>query len=1104
MSLLANFLWLTTMKRIFKHLGFLVLAGCFFYGFIYLWSRVLKTDLLKEPLQYAPEIIEETKAVRDNRLGPEDEYTIQVDVDYTEGESARWYPKGESPIIAELVKEGKLPPVAERVGPEPVVIEGVDGIGNYGGTWLGVLNSPHYLKDLIGNRYGGSPLVRWSPLGYPIVPHIAKGWKVSPDRKEWTVYLRKGMKWSDGHPFTADDILYQWIFESKMSLKAISAAMKIAGHTGEIIKIDSHTVKFVFPVSHVLFLERLTGDYGFCVPRHYLEKYHPEFGDDELIEVEMKARDIPTRRGLYAEFQLFDNVQHPRLWPWLYRTNKANPPRSYVRNPYYWAVDPEGNQLPYVDRILLDVKNAALVPITAAEGGITMQAMNIYQRYYTLLMSQREENDYEVYHWYGNEVSSYALYPNLNRYIDPEDPRTKNKWELLNDKRFRKALSLAINRWDIIDAIYDGWGEPAQDAPVRKSYFYHEELQKGYTEYDPKRANRILDDIGLTGRDAEGYRTFADGRRMIWNLDIIPNFAEGTLSFIVEDWKKVGIHAIERQMSVNLRTVIHLARKSDFLIWGGTGSNNPLLKGDGFIGSSAQALGYYAWYNDGGLYGNPEAKKVGRIEPPPGHPVRRTMELFDASHQALTLQEQRKIIREIQDIMADERWVIGISTAFPKLAIVKNDFKNVPRKLLYGGWWAPSHGGPETFYFENPKDSLGTIAQIKKEIIKITPRGNVPIRDSLERRNEIPFGRFVRHLFLGIFTLGLILVGLRHPYVGRRLLIMLPTLLFMSIVTFTIIQLPPSNYIDIKILEAEISGEQQHIIEAEQLRELFPLDEPILNQYMDWLGLPWFLSYRSEDRGLLQGHLGYSMESRRPVNDVIGDRILLTVLIALGSVLFTWAVALPIGIYSAMRQYSIADYFFTFLGFIGMCVPSFLLALLIMYWSKVYFGISMTGLFSPEHAGQPEWTVGKIIDLLQHIWVPIVVLGVAGTAGMVRVMRGNLLDELRKPYVTTAMAKGVRPFKLLIKYPVRIAINPFISGIGALFPHLVSGGAIVAMVLSLPTVGPLMLEALMMEDTYLAGSMLMVLSLLGVMGTLVSDLLLMWLDPRIRLEGGSR
>ena len=332
----------------------------------------------------------------------------------------------------------------------------------------------------------------------------------------------------------------------------------------------------------------------------------------------------------------------------------------------------------------------------------------------------------------------------------------------------------------------------------------------------------------------------------------------------------------------------------------------------------------------------------------------------------------------------------------------------------------------------------------------------------------------------------------------------MPTLLVISIIAFTIIQLPPGNYIDLKILQAELTNNRQAKLEAEQLREIFNLEEPIVTQYLHWLGLPWFLSFKAEDQGLLQGHMGFSMQSRTPVNDVIGDRILLTFLISLGSVLFTWAVALPIGVYSAVRQYSIGDYFFSLLGFIGMCVPSFLLALLIMYWSNIYFGISMTGLFSPEFAGQPEWTWGKVTDLMQHIWVPVVVLGVTGTAGMIRVMRGNLLDELRKPYVVTALAKGVRPFKLLVKYPVRIALNPFISGIGALFPQLVSGGAIVAMVLSLPTVGPMMLEALMTQDMYLAGSMLMVLSLIGVLGTLVSDLLLLWLDPRIRFEAGVR
>jgi ABC-type dipeptide/oligopeptide/nickel transport system permease component len=240
------------------------------------------------------------------------------------------------------------------------------------------------------------------------------------------------------------------------------------------------------------------------------------------------------------------------------------------------------------------------------------------------------------------------------------------------------------------------------------------------------------------------------------------------------------------------------------------------------------------------------------------------------------------------------------------------------------------------------------------------------------------------------------------------------------------------------------------------------------------------------------------METSQPVNDMVGDIIVLTIALSLGTIIFTWATALPIGIYSAVKQYSWSDYALTLIGFIGMSVPAFLLALVLMAMAGV------SGLFSPEYASQPEWSYGKFVDLLKHIWIPIVVLGVGGTAGMIRVMRANLLDELRKPYVVTARAKGVRPVKLLVKYPVRLALNPFISGIGSIFPHLISGGSIVSIVLSLPTAGKLQLDALMTEDMYLAASMLMVLSLLGVLGTLVSDLLLLWLDPRIRLEGGSR
>jgi ABC-type dipeptide/oligopeptide/nickel transport system permease component len=286
---------------------------------------------------------------------------------------------------------------------------------------------------------------------------------------------------------------------------------------------------------------------------------------------------------------------------------------------------------------------------------------------------------------------------------------------------------------------------------------------------------------------------------------------------------------------------------------------------------------------------------------------------------------------------------------------------------------------------------------------------------------------------------------------------------------------------------------------------MYFLDRPVHVRYARWMGLPWFRTFEARDKGLLQGHLGRSMANDdKVVNDIIGDRIVLTVMIALTTILLTWAIAIPIGVFAAVRQHTFWDYALTFLGFIGMCVPSFLLALLLMYVSRRFFGIDATTLFSAKYELQTHWDVGKVVDLMKHIWVPVVILAVGGTAGMIRVMRNNLLDELRKPYVVTARAKGVRPVKLLLKYPVRLALNPFISTIGSVFPMIISHGSLVAYVLSLPTVGPLMLHAQLNEDIALAGSMLMVLSLLSIFGVLVSDLLLLWLDPRIRFESGSR
>ncbi len=323
--------------------------------------------------------------------------------------------------------------------------------------------------------------------------------------------------------------------------------------------------------------------------------------------------------------------------------------------------------------------------------------------------------------------------------------------------------------------------------------------------------------------------------------------------------------------------------------------------------------------------------------------------------------------------------------------------------------------------------------------------------------------------------------------IARRLLWMIPTLLIISIISFAIIQLPPGDYLTSYIAALSETGETVDEEQIAALKKQYRLDEPVHLQYLHWIA------------GLLRGDMGMSMEWNRPVTELIGERILLTTIISLVTLLFTWAVAIPIGIYSAVRQYSIGDYVFTFLGFIGLATPNFLLALIFMYVGYSVFGVSAGGLFSPQFQNAP-WSLAKFGDLMAHIWIPVVVIGTAGTAGLIRVMRGNLLDELRKQYVLTARAKGVARVKLILKYPVRVAINPLVSTIGWVLPAIVSGATITAVVLGLPTTGPLLLRALMNQDMYLAGSMVMMLSLLTVVGTLISDILLMLLDPRIRYE----
>ena len=332
-------------------------------------------------------------------------------------------------------------------------------------------------------------------------------------------------------------------------------------------------------------------------------------------------------------------------------------------------------------------------------------------------------------------------------------------------------------------------------------------------------------------------------------------------------------------------------------------------------------------------------------------------------------------------------------------------------------------------------------------------------------------------------------------YLVHRLLVMVPTLVAISALTFLIIQLPPGDYLTNQIAELRSRGEESGLARLEFLRDEFAFDRNWLVQYLIWIGV-W--DGPNGFSGLLQGNWGWSFQFEKPVAEVVGDSLLLTIVLNAATVLFIYVVAFPIGIYSATRQYSWGDYGFTFLGYLGLATPNFLLGLLLLYYFNKWFGLSVGGLMDDEFIGA-DWSLAKLMSVLAHLAVPVIVIGTSGTAAMIRRLRANLLDELQKQYVTTARSKGLTEGRLLAKYPLRMALNPFIADIGSLLPQLISGSIIVSVVLNLPTVGPVLLDALASQDLFLSGFILLFAAVMTVAGMLLSDILLAVLDPRIRL-----
>ena len=327
-------------------------------------------------------------------------------------------------------------------------------------------------------------------------------------------------------------------------------------------------------------------------------------------------------------------------------------------------------------------------------------------------------------------------------------------------------------------------------------------------------------------------------------------------------------------------------------------------------------------------------------------------------------------------------------------------------------------------------------------------------------------------------------------YLIHRLFIMVPTLIAISVLIFVIIQLPPGDYLTTLVNELRSQGETVNQEKLDFLRQQYGFDKSLVEQYLMWVA------------GIVQGDFGFAFEYNLPVTEVVGDRLFLSMIVAIGTIIFTYLVAFPIGVYSATHQYTVTDHTLTFIGFLGLATPNFLLALIFLYFANVTFGTSIGGLMDPVYLEEP-WSWPKAMSVLEHLWIPVIVIGTSGTAGMIRRLRANLLDELQKQYVVTARAKGLHPFRSLVKYPLRMSLNFFVADIGNILPNIISGSVLVAIVLSLETTGPVLVAALQSQDMYLAGSFMMFLAALSVTGVLISDIALVFLDPRIRLQGGS-
>jgi len=595
----------------------------------------------------------------------------------------------EAPMLARLVSAGSLPPVAERLPENPLVIVPPHQMGPYGGTWKRFATTVPDI-NLYEDRYSYEGLIRWGPMGRKILPNLAVRWKIEDGGRTYTFWLRKGVRWSDGHPFTVDDIVF-WhedVLKNKQLTPVVPPEYRRGGETMELDKVDDHTVRFRFKRPHGLFMKRMASNSYDMVtyPKHYLKNFHPRYTPEAQLDDDARAEGFDGWHKRFIDLQEWRNTEIPRLWAWLCRRPPPGQPVLFERNAYYYKVDPQGNQLPYIDRISFEILERETINLKAMHGEMGMQSRHMLFKNYPLFMENQRKGDYRVLHWLDGTGGQNALAPNMNH----KDPVLR---KIIQDRRFRIALSLAINRDEINELFYSGLAHPRQVSPPPGSAFYSPEYERAYTEYNPKEANRLLDEMGLNKRDRQGTRLRPDGKPLTLTIempDIFGASKEGT-QLIAEYWTAVGVKSSMKLLARPLAEVRYAAMMHDVGVFGGSDEMIPVMDPRWFLPyspSSYQGVDYARWFQTEGKKGT---------EPPPE--IRRCMDVYRQIMETPDEAEQVRLFSEIIELNRKNLWVIGIVGQIPAVMLVKNNFKNVPEVAIGWGWVirTPGTTAPECY-----------------------------------------------------------------------------------------------------------------------------------------------------------------------------------------------------------------------------------------------------------------------------------------------------------------------------------------------------------------------------------------------------------------------